>query len=425
MNRQLLYALCFALMGLAYAMTPHIRYLGFFISAQGVTGFSAAGMDAAATIWPLEMFKDKVNPYLQAIHFSFALGNTFSPLISAPFLSPTREPLNLDGPDLWNATLQSTESLIYIPYTISATVLFCAGAVILILNYVHPYTVPESIVIEDDMVQSICVEYVGGLPDKTKSVRPVLTHNTVDRLRLADSLYLGSGSFTFSGRSKRIDLEKQSLLSNGRCNLTPGQKVHDPKDLPVWLNRLIIGLGAILLCCYCGVEMNSMNYLETFVVKGPLKLTKEKGALMTSVLAGAFTLGRGTSVYLATKISTITMLYFDVVLMMIGTLVIMVFGAISENYIWFGIVLQGFGFASVYPTTYAFLEQRVHITNTCTGVMLFVSSLIPAINPIIMGAFVDKYPMVFMWLNLFSASSCCLAFFGLHFTDRLRAKYVK
>lgn len=414
-NRQLIYAGCFVLMGTAYFLTPHVRLLAFFIFAQGMTGIAAAGMDAAATIWPLELFKDRVNPYLQAIHFAFALGNTFAPLISAPFLSPT---VTLD----LNSTLAfdlrpASQSLLFVPYTIAAVILFVAAIFLVILNYLRPYQVPESIQLQDDMVQSICVEYVANYKGQS-STRQLLTSNVVDRLRLADSLYLGSGSFNFSGRTKSMTQEREALLK------VKGQPMKNNKDLPPWLSRLIIGLGAVLLCGYCGIEMNAMNYLEMFVVKGPLKLSKEKGAHMTSVMAGAFTIGRGASVYLATKVTPVTMLYFDVIFMMLGTLIILIFGHISEAYIWLGIIVLGLGFASVYPTTYAFLEPRVHLDNTCTGIMLFVSSLIPAVNPIIVGSFVHIYPMVFMWLNLFSATCCFLAFVGLHATDRLRQKYL-
>ena len=69
---------------------PHLRSLLMYFMAQGAVGFASAGIDVAGNVWLLEMWQEGSNPYMQGMHFSYALGSTISPLLCEPFLSPDK-----------------------------------------------------------------------------------------------------------------------------------------------------------------------------------------------------------------------------------------------------------------------------------------------------------------------------------------------
>ncbi|KAI1291085.1 hypothetical protein HDE_07647 [Halotydeus destructor] len=190
-------------------------------------------------------------------------------------------------------------------------------------------------------------------------------------------------------------IEKESLISS-ETNM----------DVPKNYLSVLVLSGGLLLGLDVVVEVNSSVYLQAFVVN--IGLTKSKGALMLGALSSAFTVGRLVAIFLATQMKPAYMLFGDFALMMIGNLLILLNH--SETGLWLGLIILGFGFASCYPTVYAYIGERIQITDMISGVFLFVSSIGNIIEPLIVGKLIVKHPLIFVYVNLFCTSGLIILF---------------
>lgn len=145
-NRQILISIYFAVFGVANIATP---YMSNYIVYSVITVFKmmcAGGTDCGGNVWILEMWPGK-DAWLQALHFSFAVGCALGPLLVEPFLSedPIRgeNALAAEGLDrIKDKTSGSTtisegqyESRIHIPYAVSGSACLLASAYILYLYF--------------------------------------------------------------------------------------------------------------------------------------------------------------------------------------------------------------------------------------------------------------------------------------------------
>ena len=373
-NRQLGFVVSLLVSGVALIAIPFVRSLYFFIIAQAVFGFAIAGLDVAGNAWMLEIWQEGANPYMQGLHFSYAIGMTVGPLIAEPFLSPEirRENSTIISVDngttaeffnLTNATsvadIINAESKIEIPFAICSLALCLSAVLLFVLYFTSPYT---------------------------------------ETLRSASQ-----AKVTSSGRHMVDKDEEQS-------NLIP---VETSKE---YFYKIIV-LGSMLLCFYSGIELNTFTFLPDFVIYSDLRLTKSKGAYMLSVLSAVFACCRGISIIVATRVKTSHMLYTNMLLIGIGNAILLFFGNSSEQWTWIGLIVMGIGYSCVFPGIYAFLEERINVTNSVCGCFMFASSIATTTNPILIGYFIETSPMIFVYINVVSLVVCLLIFIGLHSTD--------
>lgn len=143
---------------------------------------------------------------------------------------------------------------------------------------------------------------------------------------------------------------------------------------------------------------------------------------MTAVLNGSFTLSRFMSIFIATFMSAKTMILFDLLIIMAGNIIIIMYANTSEIGLWIGVVVLGFGFSSCWPCVFAFIEERISVTNFISGLFLFATQTHAAIGPLIEGHYIERYPMVFIWINAFSCAACIICYLALDWTDKVRKK---
>lgn len=375
-NRQLCFVASIAACGLALFAVPFVHDLYFFIVAQAVLGFFTAGMDVAGNAWILEIWQEVANPYMQGMHFCYAIGMTIAPLIAEPFLSPDvkRENNTVIAVDngtaitFFNVTkgevvadVIARQSQIAIPYTICAVVLFAAAGLLFTLYVRTPYLHP------------------------TRTVS------------------------TAKSSSSCQDLVNSANEEN--INLIA---LETPKHYYI----TVILLGSALLCFYSGIEMNTFTFFPDFAVYIDLHLSKSKAAFMTSLLSAAFACSRGISIIVATRFKPMNMLYTNLILIGVGNGLMLMFANTSEHMLWLSLIIMGFGYSCVFPGIYSFLEERINVTNTVCGLFMFASSIATTINPIILGYYIETNPLIFVYINLMSLFMCLVIFIGLHSTDR-------
>ena len=136
MNRQIGFLLCFIFTGIVQLAVPFSSSLAMFIALQVIIGATTSGIDVAGNAWLLEMWQEKANPFMQGMHFSYAIGMTISPILAAPYLSKL---VNVSSESQGHNRTLYSESSIWIPYSITTGILVFTGLVILVMYFIIPY----------------------------------------------------------------------------------------------------------------------------------------------------------------------------------------------------------------------------------------------------------------------------------------------
>ena len=133
-------------------------------------------------------------------------------------------------------------------------------------------------------------------------------------------------------------------------------RIPSPKSVPVSAehpakktnNYLLIGLMVLFFALYVGSEVSFGGWVYTYAVAMKL-MTTTTAALMTSLFWGSLTLGRLLSIPIAAKFKLSSVLFVDVIGVLVSVGLIMLWPN-SEAMIWIGTFGVGFAMASIFPT---------------------------------------------------------------------------
>lgn len=183
---------------------------------------------------------------------------------------------------------------------------------------------------------------------------------------------------------------------------------------------IVVILGCLLFMVYSGIEYNSFTFFLTFIVNLPdMGLSKSTGARMSAVMSFFYFAGRVTSIYVATKVKTKNMLVMHLALAGIGNLLLFAATEIqSVPLIYVSIIITGYGYSSMCPGFYAFLGDRITISNTICGYFMLFSTISSIGNTFIMGQWMEKQPLVLIYTNVANLVVCYLVMTAFYFTDR-------
>ncbi|KAI1301676.1 Major facilitator superfamily domain-containing protein 4A [Halotydeus destructor] len=333
----------------------------YFIS-QAIVGLAYAGINNAPNALLTEIWEDKCNPYIQAMHFCYAIGAIIGPLMAEPFLASrestesatTQKPM---ATNMTNNLTSSATSRVFIPFAISSATVLLVTLAVIILSIIHPY-------------------------------------KNANR----------------KAEMKKITIELVDANDN--------EKPMKPKENSKYYVTYTIVMCALLINCDVGFEMNFLSYMQVYTVLGPLKLSASTGAYMFSAFSAAFAAGRFSGIILATKISARSMLYLDGVIMLTGSCVISLWN--TEFGLWVGYVIVGFGCSTVFPTVIAYAEERINVTTYVAGTFMFFGTFAGIVVPHVEGIYVETYPVIFSYVNFACTIPFLLFCLVLHLIDLRR-----
>lgn len=227
--------------------------------------------------------------------------------------------------------------------------------------------------------------------------------------------------------AKRVDYSDQPQTENNADTLTSGLSVDVLKNLFTFASRtevLLVVLCAAIMMFYSGTEIVYMEFVPLYSkiatqAGSEATMNEQNISYLYSVMNYVFTAFRGVGVLVTLKFSPQFLAYLDLVIVMVSCVILIIFSK-AVTAIWVGNILISIGFASIYPTIYAFIEGRIQVTNLIGGLFVFCSGLTAIFYPVVIGSYIRHYPLVLIWLTLGSMVLTFVLFFVAHRFVKIR-----
>ncbi|XP_064614172.1 sodium-dependent glucose transporter 1B-like [Liolophura sinensis] len=381
-NNSGLFAIFIVSSGLLTYVIPWCHHLVLMSVAFVLRNLVTSAVDIGALVITVKLWKNEVNPYMQAIQAMFALGGIVSPLITAPFLSEsgrkaannlnnvkdnTSRPYDMGTSDMVNLSSQSVltlstntsdnqtwtifgkeETNVYIAYSIIATCMLVVSIPVAILWI------------------SRSVEKLTSRQDKEVSADEV----------------------------------KQPVIKARK----------HPRLLPV-----AIALVGLFFFVYGPVEKTCANFLLAFLVK-QMNWSKVHAAQGNSAFYAGFAGGRFIGIALAVVMPTTLMLFVFMMALVVCLGLFILAIEQSAVFTWVCIVLIGTAMSTIYASMYAWVDVNVtSVTGkmaSCMQVALALGTM--ATTPLIGYLFKEQTPMWFVYLTITLSSTCFLCYSFLY-----------
>lgn len=183
----------------------------------------------------------------------------------------------------------------------------------------------------------------------------------------------------------------------------------------------------LMLGAQIGVEIVTAGYLDTFYHK---KNFSDETAhnLNTAYLVG-YNAGRLIAIFVSTKIRPMPIIIALNMLYPVSAIAMHFASGHPDTPAWsYALcVLLGLGYSANYPAMFSYINSRVPITNKNSGFMLAFTGIVMAVDPLIVGQFIDTFPPVLLILIV---AHCFIAMGSLGIIEysfwifrRSRAKY--
>ncbi|PFX24485.1 sodium-dependent glucose transporter 1A-like [Stylophora pistillata] len=311
---------------------PYVTSLIGLLLVVVFMGLALGSVDTGGNVLLLNTWGKKSRPYMQALHFVFALGAFVAPLIVQPFLEDGITSPNIPT-NASNDTSSTTSSISDSP---------------------------------------VCSNHTGENP-----------------MPVTWAFWLGSIPLVATG------VGFMAFVVVRACHVqsiqTQNEETSKTNEGSLTYKVVILSLFSAFLLLYVGLEDAFGGYIFTFGVKSRPKLSDDKAAFLTSAFWGSFALARLVSVPLARYMRPSKMICIDMVGCFIGSAVLVSQFAHGQcdrsdpTKLWIGTIILGVSMASIFPSALNFAEYFVTVSGKIASVLLVASSSGGMLVPLAVG----------------------------------------
>ena len=176
-------------------------------------------------------------------------------------------------------------------------------------------------------------------------------------------------------------------------------------------NFVIISLVLAFLFIYCGLEFIYGIYIATFSVQSQLHLSRKIGARITAVFWGSFAAMRFVAIFISMKLNPLGTLLFSFFMSIVGSTLLAIFAETSVLALCIFTAFMGIGMAPIYASSMLWMDQFMTVTNKVGGLMTVAAAVGADAFPLILGQFVESYPMLLMYMQVGLIYFCVVLFF--------------
>lgn len=404
-NRQLAIICFFFGMGVCMFLIPFCPTLTLFFICSGLMGIFGGFYSSAQFTWILEMMQSECPPYVIAEHFFYALGIIVSSLLLAPFLDKgsgggfallehtddnittfATSPVPLNGQEAIELERKEKEqeNKLIIPFTVMAIILELAMVFQLILFIFFRYHPPP--------------------PEVADSARKtsIATSTTEDEGRTKSSDNIINSEFVKSAPEKNSEVEA--------------------KGTSVFKRIVLIGYLGVFCGSFKGMEDNVVAFLPKYAQNGPLHISESDSAYLLSASMLAYTIARFCGIFVVYKVPPRGVLCFNMLLTLICNILLVTYARDNHTVLWVTSVLFGIGFSTAYGCFSAYMERFLHVTDGVGAFVLLYGAGIAAAYPVLIGAYIEKHPVILGYTTFISIGICSIIFAAASLQTRFDKK---
>lgn len=185
----------------------------------------------------------------------------------------------------------------------------------------------------------------------------------------------------------------------------------------------IIVLAAIFMHVFYGLDITFGSYIMTFAVNSDLQLSKSKGAYLLTLYWTATLIMNAFSVFLFKWMGNEMMLVCSLAVTLIGNIILVPFGNTDEICLWIGVAIIGIGLSSIYACLICYVGELFHLTSSMSSSLVVAAMAGEFVFPFIISAFVESYPLTFVWTVLFCSVTISLLFAVIMLLSRTKSDH--
>ncbi|VDI73266.1 MFS transporter, FHS family, Na+ dependent glucose transporter 1 [Mytilus galloprovincialis] len=392
------------------AIIPWCSRYELMIFIHLIKGVFSGSLDAVGNAELVYIWGDTGRSFMQTLHFCFAFGGILSPLATAPFLAPKREPRIITS--VSNMTDNVVNSSLS-PFNIVKT--SAIDNALKDINYTNSaHNSPISYTNGYSNISLYLNETLSKTIEEVKWVKP--QHSMIYVAYLISSGLALSAALPFLVTYCRSKKSNFSPIPQKPANKNEREMTSTSRCLML-LNM------CVLIGTYSAIEDTFAGFLTTFCVE-QMDWTKTQGSFATSIYWASFGLGRFIGILLVKFCSPVRM-----ITMYCSLLIVSFIGLFFTSYayyhggIWICSSLAGLAMSIIFPTIFTWTEAEVlRVTGKVASLFLIGSSSGTMVNPIILGFLMDELtPMWFCYLLLGESVMLLILFVSA----LLLSKYIK
>lgn len=314
----------------------------------------------------LSLFGNKAGPYMQAMHFAFAVGGIVSPLVMAPFLAVEN---NADY-GYPNTTSQYTKTNVS--------------------KYVDIYSNNRSIMLQN----------LSNVVFNQKTSKVYIPYSISGILAFTSAL-----SFIF------VYLKSRRLFRNK----TVRQKtIRNVRQLTRFTKLFILFIFSIIFLLYTAMEDTVGAFVTTFCVE-QMGMTKTEGSYVTSFFWSFFAFGRLTGILAGKLLRSIPLVaIYSTSLMLSFVLLALAPFINSQATVWVSTAFTGLAMSILFPVLFTWTEEDFLLVNGKIASLFIVMSTAGSIaSPAALGYLIEEVSSMWYAYILLGESIGVVIFFAI------------
>ena len=158
-----------------------------------------------------------------------------------------------------------------------------------------------------------------------------------------------------------------------------------------------ISLGTIVLFLYFGSILSFDSFLPTFCVTSKLHMSQSRGANLSLAFWSAFVLARFLASLYAGKVSDLTIIWVDVIGIVVSSTPLSLFVEMNEMVIWVCVIVYGVFMASLGPAAISYTNNFINISGKVAAIYMMGAAVGETAAPVVIGQLFGITPMVLMY----------------------------
>jgi len=169
---------------------------------------------------------------------------------------------------------------------------------------------------------------------------------------------------------------------------------------------LLVGFMAAYYFAFIGVESSLRTFTSTFAVSSSLKLTRAQGSDLLAFFYLTFAASRALVIPLSIWVAPGQVVLGSLLLVLLSSVSLSVWATHSHLILVLAVAMAGAGVASVFASGMLWVKEQMEVTNRISSVFTMSCSISSQLYALLIGSYIESWPMVFP--HTITASACGL-----------------